>query len=297
VTEEVLREFLAYVSSERALATNTRLAYEQDLTQFLQFCFRKNINAQHVSLHDLRDFLASLRRQSLSPRSIARKVSALKQFYKFQLRENKIQEDPSELLTVIVKTKKLPKHLTIQEMFLLIASAEGNTESEIRDRAILEFWYATGCRVSELINMPVHAIDWEEGVVKLLGKGSKERIVPLTHDAIAWCKKYKDIRHQWLLNHNLKDSKTFFLTRLGGPFTRQGIWKVVKKYAKQAGLTKNIWPHMIRHSFATHILRGGADLRAVQELLGHRSITTTEVYTHLDVESLKQMQLKYHPRD
>lgn len=293
---EAVNEFLAYISSEKALSTNTLMAYEQDLEQFYQFCTIRKFNPLATSLSELREFLAWLRRQELSPRSIARKVSALKQFYKFLLREGKVQSDPSELLSVIVKAKKLPKHLTIQEMFSLIASAKGETPNEVRDRALLEFWYATGCRVSELVHLPVHAIDWKEGVVKLLGKGSRERLVPLSRDALSWCAKYREIRHTSLLQHNLKDTRTFFLTRLGGAFTRQGVWKIVKKYAKKAGITKNIWPHMIRHSFATHVLRGGADLRAVQELLGHRSITTTEIYTHLDVENLKQMQLKYHPR-
>lgn len=293
---EDVQDFLSFVVSEKALSTNTLSAYGKDLEQFSTYCQTKNLNINHLSLRDLRDYVAHLKKSELSQRSIARKVTTLRQFYKFLLRENKIQEDPSELLTVLVKTKRLPKHLTIDEMFRLIAAAEGKNEAEIRDRAILEFWYATGCRISEVVGLESSAIDWKDGVVKILGKGRKERLVPLSQAALLWCEKYKDIRHNMVAQFGLKETKIFFLTRLGSAFTRQGIWKIVKKYAKLAGITRNVWPHMIRHSFATHILRGGADLRAVQELLGHKSISTTEVYTHLDVQNLKTMQQKYHPR-
>lgn len=295
-SKDDIQEFLSFVVSEKALSQNTLEAYAQDLRQFSDFCTSQKISPLHVTLRNLKDFVAHLRKMELSPRSIARKVSALRQFYRFLLRENRLEEDPSELLTVIVKTKRLPKHLTIEEMFRLIASAEGNTESEVRDRAILEFWYATGCRISELVNLENSSIDWEQGVVKIMGKGRRERLVPLSQAALHWCGKYKEIRHQWLMQFQLKETKIFFLSRLGTIFTRQGVWKIVKKYAKAAGIARSVWPHMIRHSFATHILRGGADLRAVQELLGHRSISTTEVYTHLDIQNLKTMQLKYHPR-
>lgn len=297
MNNEWIQEFLSYVSSERGLSSNTRVAYEQDLEQLKLFCIKKNISIEKLSHEYLREFLAGLRRQELSIRSIARKMTALRQFYKFLLRENKIQEDPSELLTIVVKTKRLPKHLTIDEMFRLISSADEGTPMGIRDRAILEFWYATGCRISELIELPASAIDWEDGVVKLIGKGRRERIVPLSTDARAWCEKYRAVRHEWIRSHALKEGEVFFLTRQGTAFTRQGVWKIVKKYAKEAGIARNVWPHMIRHSFATHVLRGGADLRAVQEFLGHQSISTTEVYTHLDIENLKAMQSKYHPRD
>jgi len=293
---EELREFLAYVSSERAMALNSRLAYERDLLHFLEFCAIKGFSPQEATLKQLRNYLGQLRQSELSPRSIARKVSALKQFYKFLLRESKMTSNPSELLTVRVKTKKLPKHLSIAEIFRLIASAEGSDEAGIRDRALLELWYAVGSRVSELAKLQVSDFDWQEGMVKIVGKGGRERLVPISQEAKRWGKRYLEIRHEWLIRHALKEADVFFLTRQGKGFTRQGIWKIVKKYAKKAGINRNVWPHMIRHSFATHVLQGGADLRAVQELLGHRSISTTEVYTHLNVENLKVMQQKYHPR-
>lgn len=292
-----INEFLDYLSSERGLSSNTSLAYEQDLEQLSQFCTLYKKSILQASQKDLRDFVAYLRKQELTPRSIARKISTLKQFYKFLLRENRIQNDPADLLSIVQKTKRLPKHLTIDEVFRLIASAEGNNESEIRDRALLEMWYATGARVSELAQLTVAQIDLEEKVAKIKGKGGKERIVPLSEASVFWAKKYQEVRHQRLLKADLKETKVFFLTRLGKAFSRQGIWKLLKKYAKRANISKKVWPHMIRHSFATHVLRGGADLRAVQELLGHKSISTTEIYTHLAIENLRTMQLKYHPRD
>jgi integrase/recombinase XerD len=292
-----IKEFIDYLSSEKGLSVNTALAYSRDLEQFLQFCALYQRDPLQASQKDLRDFVASLRKQELTARSIARKISTLKQFYKFLIRENKITSDPAELLSIVQKTKRLPKHLTIDEIFKLIASAEGNSESEIRDRALLEMWYATGARVSELVNLTVSQIDFDDKTVKIQGKGGKERVVPLSEDSVHWAKKYQEVRHQWLIQRDLKETKIFFLTRLGRVFSRQGIWKLVKKYAKRANISRKVWPHMIRHSFATHVLRGGADLRAVQELLGHKSISTTEVYTHLAIENLKVMQLKYHPRD
>jgi len=291
-----LQDFLAFVASEKGLSVNTRLAYEQDLSGLFEFCLSRQIDVKSATLKELRDFLAHLRRSELSPRSIARKVSALKQFYQFLLRESRIQSNPSELLSVTVKTKRLPKHLTVDEIFAFIAAAKGENEAEIRDRALLELWYAIGSRVSELAGITVSAIDWDGRVVRILGKGGRERLVPVGRTALEWCRRYDGIRHEWLRRHALKETEAFFLTRRGKAFTRQGIWKIVKKYALKAGIHRNVWPHMIRHSFATHILQGGADLRAVQELLGHRSISTTEVYTHLSVENLKTMQAKYHPR-
>jgi len=289
--EEAVKDFLSYISSERALAANTCDAYEQDLSDFLEFCLRKEVSPLHASLKSLRDFLAHLRKKPLSPRSIARKLSALKQFYKFLLRENRIEGNPSELLSVIVKTKKLPKHLSIEEIFKLIAAAKGENDAEVRDRALLEIWYATGTRVSELAHLTIQGIDWKEGVVTVFGKGGRERLVPLSREAVEWALRYKDIRHEWMRRHDLKEMDIFFLSRRGKGFTRQGIWKIVKRYAKRAGITRNVWPHMIRHSFATHILQGGADLRAVQELLGHRSISTTEVYTHLNAAQVSSTRL------
>ncbi len=295
-SESEVREFLSYLATEKGLAGNTLSAYQQDMNDFLAFCRVKKFPWLTPSLKQLRNYLAHLRKLELSERSIARRASTLRQFYRFLLREDKVESNPADLLLVVRKGRKLPKHLTVDEVFRLLAAAKGTTEGEVRDRAMLEFWYATGCRVSELANLKASGIDWADAVVKLTGKGGRERLVPITRDAVDWGKKYQALRHEALRRHNLKETEVFFLTRRGEGFTRQGMWKIVKLYAVKAGITRNVWPHMIRHSTATHVLQGGADLRSVQELLGHRSIATTEIYTHLDPENLKTMQRKYHPR-
>ena len=290
-------EFLCYIQTERGLANNTSVAYQKDLEQFETFCKAKGLELGTVTLKGLRDFVAHLRRQEISQRSIARKISALKQFFKFLLRENKVSANPSELLTIRIRETRLPKHLTVREVVALMEAAGGATENEIRDRAMLELWYATGARVSEMASVAVDAIDFTDGFVLLQGKGGRERLVPVGKSALHWCGRYRDIRHEWIRSQGLKETRLFFLTRHGKGFTRQGMWKLLKQYAAKAGIRRRVWPHMIRHSFATHILQNGADLRCVQELLGHRSISTTEIYTHLDIENLKVMQQKYHPRD
>lgn len=294
--EEAVQNFLDYLRSEKAVALNTRLAYQKDLEQYLEFSRVQSQELDQADLTHLRHFTAWLRREELSPRSIARKVSSLKQFYQFMVREGQMESDPAELLTVTVKTKRLPKHLSIDEVLAILRAAGGKTDSEIRDRALLELWYATGCRVSEIAGVTVDALDIKGKTVKISGKGGRERILPIHQDAIHWCEEYRSVRHEWIRQAGLKETELFFLSRRGTALTRQAIWKTLKRYAKMAGVHRNVWPHLIRHSFATHVLQGGADLRAVQELLGHRSISTTEIYTHLDVENLKVMQKKYHPR-
>lgn len=294
--EDWVSQFIAYISSERALALNTQVAYTGDLDQFSQYCGRKNISWHAVELRDLRRFLASLRKAGNGERSLARKASTLKQYFQFLLREGSITSDPSELLTVRVKSKCLPHFLTENEISKLLAAANGSGEQGIRDRALMEIWYATGARVSEMAGLKLRQIDWNDGCVRIRGKGGNERIVPLSRDACDWSARYRDLRLEWSRRTELKDPDVFFLSIRGKAFTRQGIWKLLQKYVKRSGITRRVWPHMIRHTFATHILQGGADLRVVQELLGHRSISTTEIYTHLDIENLKVMQVKYHPR-
>jgi len=289
-------EFLDYISSEKGVASNTRMAYEQDLLQFAEYCSRKELQPILCNAKQIRDYLASLRKQGLASRTVARKLSSLKQFYKFLLRDEKVNSDPSELLSISQREKRLPEHLSIEQMFKLVESAKGEDETSVRDRALLEVWYATGARVTEVAKLSVAGFDWDGGMVQFHGKGGRRRWVPLNQSAIAWCRRYLALRHESIRRHGLKETEVFFLGRTGKGLSRQAIWKLLKRYAEKAGIGRNVWPHLIRHSFATQLLQGGADLRAVQELLGHRSIATTEVYTHLDIENLKVMQLKYHPR-
>jgi integrase/recombinase XerD len=291
-----LSEFLAYIATEKGLSANTQQAYQRDLTQFLEHCYIKNWNPAEIELSHLREYLAYLRKNEIGPRTLARKASALKQFYKFLLRENKVQKDPSELLLVQVKQKRLPKHLTVDEIFRVVSAPTGDTEQEVRDRALLELWYATGARISEIANLKVSDLDLTAKTLRLTGKGNRERLIPVGEVASIWCQKYQMIRHGWIQRTQLEETQVFFLNVRGRKLTRQSIWKMLRSYSQKAGIKRRVWPHMIRHSFATHILRNGADLRAVQEMLGHRSISTTEIYTHLDVEKLKLMKSKYHPR-
>ncbi|MBY0369892.1 tyrosine recombinase [bacterium] len=290
-------EFLQYITAEKGLSENTRSSYQQDLLQYEEFFRLSQQTLESVDHKHLRDYLARLRRREVGPRSLARKLSTLKQFFQFLLREGRIEASPAELLTVLVKTKRLPKHLTVDESFALLEAAEGDTPGSTRDRAMLEVWYATGCRVSELAGILAADIDWKGGLVLVRGKGGRERWVPLSQDSLTWAQRYRDLRHEWVARFDLLEQEVFFLTDRVKPYNRQQLWKWLRKYATKAGIHRKVWPHMIRHSVATHVLQGGADLRTVQELLGHRSISTTEIYTHLNVENLKTMQRKFHPRD
>lgn len=293
----LVEEFLVYLTSERGLAWNTHQAYREDLAQFLEYAAVTRRDPLTADLQMLRDYLGWLRRRELSSRSVARKASSLRQFYRFLMREGHVETNPSELLQVTVKERRLPKHLTVEEIFGLIRAAEGKTDIELRDRAMLELWYATGARVTELASVGLEAIDYEGRTVRIVGKGNRERMLPVSDEALEWCRKYLAVRQRWSRVNGAKAPRVLFITPQARRITRQAAWKIVKKYAEKAGIPRQVWPHMIRHSFATHVLRNGADLRIVQDLLGHRSISTTEIYTHLDIESLKLVQRKFHPRD
>lgn len=291
-----LEQFLIHLSAERGLSPNTLQAYRHDIESFLEFCQVKKRDPLQPTVQDFRHFVGHLGNRELSKRTIGRKIAALRQFYQFLLQEGEVDVNPSELIHFRFQQTILPKHLSVDEMTRLVEAADPATDRGLRDRALLELWYATGCRVTELASLAADAINWEESLVRVVGKGRRERWIPVSDGALEWCTKYRKVRHDWLQRSGKGDAPEFFLSQRGTRLTRQTIWKMVKQYGKTAGIERNIWPHMIRHSFATHVLQGGADLRSVQELLGHRSITTTEVYTHLDPENLKLMQLKYHPR-
>lgn len=293
--KECTQDFLHFMGAEKGLTTNSLEAYEKDLEQFESFLISEGLELKSIGYRDLRNFLSFLRKRNQSQSSLSRKVSSVRQFFKFLVRENRINEDPSELLSVIVKKKVLPEILSLDEIKRLIEAAEPSTPLGIRDRALLEFWYSTGARVTELSTLAQKNVDLKKGWVILEGKGRRQRKLPLTTMATAFGKKYSEVRHEWVRKTG-SELPNFFISPLGKEISRQALWKLVKAYARKANLSKKVWPHMIRHSFATHVLTGGADLRVVQELLGHRSISTTEIYTHLKLEDLKIMQLKYHPR-
>lgn len=292
---QLLNQFTDYLSVERGLAANTLEAYKRDLTKFFNFLDRESTaNIQGAGSRDIINYLIYLRKSKLAISSISRNLVAIRMFYKFLVSEDVISDDPTLNLDSPKTGLSLPEVLSQDEVEKLLA-LPNNKEQGIKDKAILELLYATGMRVSELINLPIDNIDLHEGYLKCIGKGSKERIIPVGRKAQRSVKKYIDVvRSKYISRGN---SNMLFITRLGKRYTRQGIWKTIKKYAGlMGGLNKDITVHTLRHCFATHLLSHGADLRSVQEMLGHVDISTTQIYTHIDRARLREVHQKFHPR-
>ena len=287
---ENLEKFINYILIEKGLSKNTALAYQRDLKTYLNFLQTKQINYQTVNHNEITDFLWHLKTLNFKPRSIYRTIESIRQFYKFLISENYIKNDPTVYLTSPKMPVILPDMLTNEEVAKLLNSVSGSDNMSIRNRAMLELLYATGLRVSELINLKFSNIDIEEKFVKIIGKGSKERLVPFGQKAQSYLKRYLRVRN------DKKNSEFVFLTKLNKPISRIEFWRQLKQIAIKAGITKSITPHTLRHSFATHLLTGGADIRFVQEMLGHSSISTTQIYTHISQQRLKEQHKKYHPR-
>ena len=283
-------DFINYILIEKGLSKNTALAYRTDLNTYLKFLEEKKINYETISHLEITDFLWYLKKDlGFKPRSTYRMIESIRQFYKFLIAENIIKADPTVNLTGNKLPDDLPDILTNDEVTRLLNSVSGNDNLSIRNRAMLEILYATGLRVSELISLKFSNIDVEECFVKIFGKGNKERLVPFGQKAQLYLKRYLRVRK------NTK-SEFIFLTRLNKPISRIEFWRQLKQIAIKAGIMKNITPHTLRHSFATHLLTGGADIRFVQEMLGHSSISTTQIYTHVSQERLKEQRKKFHPR-
>ena len=294
-------QFLNYLSVERGLAKNTIIAYGRDLRKYLKFLKERGIQSLQRSSHrEIMTYLMELKnprrlgKRGLSSASMARNLVAVKMFHRFLVAEGDLKNDPTANMDSPLVSKKLPHVLTIPEVEKLLNRAKGQTPKEVRDRAILELLYGTGLRISEVTSLKMVDINLQFGYLRCFGKGGRERIVPFGGQARDWIKKYLDRVRPQLAKR--KGDSRLFLTRLGKGFSRQGLWKAIKKCAKRAGLGKEITPHTLRHCFATHLLQGGADLRSVQEMLGHADISTTQVYTHVDRERLKSIHAKYHPR-
>ena len=293
--DEAMQAFLDHLAVERGLSANTVAAYAHDLAQFAEHAQKKGAKSvDSLTETILLGFLEGLREAGMSPSSISRKLSAIKTFTKFANREGYLKKDFTANTGGMKGVKKLPGVLTIEETAYLLAQPDGRNASGSRDKAMLETLYAAGVRVSELINLRLIDVNLEVGFVRCFGKGSKERIVPIGKVAIDYLSKY-------LANGRPKfarsgSSEYLFLTNRGKKMSRVGFWKLIKKYAAKAGITKNITPHTLRHSFATHLLQGGADLRSIQEMLGHADIATTQVYTHVSRDKLKEVYKESHPR-
>lgn len=291
-----IKDFVSYMKIEKGLAENSIFAYQKDVEKLFQYATSIQKNAESISYDDLKNFIATLFDLGLSARSQARIISGVKQFYGFLLLENVIQDDPSELLEQPKIGMKLPEVLTIEEIDALIAAVDLTKMEGHRNRAILETLYSCGMRVSELINLRFSDLYFDEGFVRVIGKGNKERLVPVSPQVQKEIQIYNDHirRHQEIKKGN---ENIVFLNRRGAQLTRVMIFTIIKQLAEAIDLKKNISPHTFRHSFATHLIEGGANLRAIQEMLGHESITTTEIYTHLDQRFLRDAILSYHPRN
>lgn len=291
------KQFKSYLKLERSLASNSIDAYLSDLAKLRQFfeIKEKEISPLKVTQQDLTDFLEFIHELGMSPYSQARMISGLKAFYRFLIYEEVIEKDPTELLEAPKLGRKLPDTLDFPEIEALLAAIDLSTSEGTRNRAILETLYSSGLRVSELTELKISNVYEDIGFLRVVGKGSKERLVPIGREALKHIKIYQDhIRIHIPVKKGFEDH--LFLNRRGKSLTRVMIFTIIKNLGQQIGLKKNISPHTFRHSFATHLIEGGADLRAVQEMLGHESITTTEIYTHLDRDYLKQVIKEYHPR-
>jgi len=292
--KEWVESFLSYLSVECGLAENTLLAYRRDLDGFTRFLKTKGrSDLASVSSDDIVAHMMAQKDRGLASNSISRSLVAIKMLYRFLYREGLIDRDLTSVLDSPKLWRKLPAVLSVEEVNSLL-EAPGRKRMGIRDRAILETLYATGARVSEVARLEPGSINFEFGYLRCFGKGSKERIVPVGRQAVAAVQRYLSGVRPRLVG--AKETRTLFVSRTGGPLRRESIWRLVKKYALAAGIRKNISPHTLRHSFATHLLQGGADLRAVQEMLGHADISTTQLYTHVDRDRLKAVHKQYHPR-
>lgn len=288
-------EYLNFLAVERGVSINTLEAYSRDLNRYMAFAARRGTSSiDKISADDVISFLAYLKKDGLGANSVNRTLAALRGFYKFLLRENRISENPVAHVELARVWMRLPGTLTREEMKQLLALPGNSTPLTARDTAMLELAYATGIRASELIGLTVNSINWQVGYLVVMGKGSKERIVPIGRTSLDTLRHYIDRVRPMLLKDITVD--TVFLNRRGRGLTRQGFWKIVKRYAARAGMEKKVHPHTFRHSFATHLLEGGADLRSVQIMLGHSDISTTQIYTHVTREHLKEIHTRYHPR-
>jgi integrase/recombinase XerD len=293
--DHLLDQFLHYILVEKGLSKNTIDAYSHGLNRFLDYLRRKGIQEMpKVSKLDIRAFLLGLKRQGLSTKSVVRNLAAIRSFFRFLIQEGILDANPIEELESPKIERKLPEILTLKEVEQLLGQPNSQTPLGIRDRTMLEVLYATGMRVSELTKLPVQQVNLEGGYVLVFGKGSKERIIPLGSEAMKWIALYLSSARERLAKG--KESPSLFINRSGRGMSRQQFWKNIKAYGRRAGIRKRITPHLLRHSFASHLLEGGADLRSVQLMLGHADISTTQIYTHVTGERLKKIHQRYHPR-
>jgi integrase/recombinase XerD len=293
--EQLIDTFLDHLAVERGLAVNTRSAYRTDLAQFSEFLRRRGI--QHLNgahREHITEYLLHRRKGGLSARSLARHLAAIRMFCRFLAREKLLAIDVTQTIDSPKLWRTLPHTLDYAEVERLLSAPNTRTKLGMRDRAMLEFMYATGLRVSEVANIKLGDINFDAGFLRSVGKGNKERIVPIGKQAVEWIQRYlHEARDSFARAGSLGE---VFLSTRGKPLSRKTIWVLIKKYARRAGITKSITPHTLRHSFASHLLENGGDLRVIQEMLGHADISTTQIYTHVDQRRLKETHYRFHPR-
>ncbi len=294
MSDAAVSSFINYLIVEKGLSANTIEAYRNDIVLFRKFLELEKVKLRDAGEETITRYVAFLFNAGYSPRSIMRFCSSLRHMYKFMAEEGMIPENPADILETPRAFRLLPKYLSDKEVETLLSLPDVETPFGQRDKAMIELLYATGLRVSELINLKINDLNMDECFLITFGKGAKERLVPFTDTARNWVKTYLNDGRITTLNG--KESYVLFLNRFGNTLTRQGFWKILKGYGRKIGIADKLSPHTLRHTFATHLLEHGADLRAVQMMLGHSSITTTEIYTHISMERLKQVYFKFHPR-
>lgn len=291
----ILKRYHAFLKLEKSLSENTIEAYQSDLNRFLDYLSDMGLKYDSVSIDDFRHFLEELTNLGISVRSQARIISGIKSFYRFLQYEEILDEDPTELLEMPKLAMHLPEVLSVEEIDNIIEAIDMSKKEGVRNRVIIEMLYGSGLRVSELIDVKISNIHFDEGYVCVIGKGNKQRLVPISSICKEYIKEYLHERASWRLLDGFEDY--LFINRSGKNISRVAIFNIVKQLVELAGIKKIISPHTFRHSFATHLLEGGANLRDIQQMLGHSSILTTEIYTHIDVEYLRDTIMKFHPKN
>ncbi|HDD24109.1 MAG TPA: site-specific tyrosine recombinase XerD [Chloroflexi bacterium] len=294
---EQVADFLRYLTIERGYSEHTIEAYQNDLKQFSEYVADHQIASwQEVSHSLLADYVLYLQDREYAPSTVNRKMASVRSFFRFLMKEGVLKEDPAAVVELPSVNRRLPRPLTTEEMVrLLMQPTMLRSPIGLRDRALIELIYATGMRASEVISLDVESVDLEAKTVRCVGKGNKERILPLYDQAVESLRDYLQEGRKWLLNED-RPVNALFVNHLGRPLTRQGLWLLIKEYGKAAGIQQRVSPHILRHSFATHLLDGGAGLREVQELLGHASIASTQIYTQVSTRRQREVYDQSHPR-
>ncbi len=294
-----LEEFLNHIKLERTFSDNTVQAYRRDLKRYIEYLSENNFHDfDKIEREDITSYLGLLRDLGLAGSSVARSISAIKHFHKFLVREDLADSNPTELIRSPRRTRKLPEYLSLEDAQTLVEAPDTNSATGTRDRAMMELLWACGLRVTELVTLKLRDGFWKDGFIRVFGKGSKERLVPVGESAVYWIEdRYlRDGIRASLARDYGKHDEYIFLSIRGRPLTRDAVYKIIRNYASQLKLNTHVTPHVFRHTFATHLIDAGADLRAVQEMLGHADISTTQIYTHLESDFIREVHQRFHPR-